>query len=75
MPNQTAGKFGYPDTLIADYGHWCVLLRPGFVKTDMTDHQGMDVEISVAGMVRVVETLQLEDSGRVIGYDGLDVPW
>ena len=21
-------KFGYPDTLIRDYRHWCVLLRP-----------------------------------------------
>jgi diadenosine tetraphosphate (Ap4A) HIT family hydrolase len=31
MPNQTAVKFGHPDTLIADYRHWCVLLRPGQV--------------------------------------------
>lgn len=28
MANQTMLKFGYPDTLIADYRHWCVLLRP-----------------------------------------------
>lgn len=31
MPNQTAVKFGHPDTLVADYEHWCVLLRPGQV--------------------------------------------
>jgi diadenosine tetraphosphate (Ap4A) HIT family hydrolase len=31
MPNQTAVKFGHPDTLVADYRHWCVLLRPGQV--------------------------------------------
>jgi diadenosine tetraphosphate (Ap4A) HIT family hydrolase len=31
MPNQTAVKFGHPDTLVADYGHWCALLRPGQV--------------------------------------------
>jgi diadenosine tetraphosphate (Ap4A) HIT family hydrolase len=31
MPNRTALKFGHPDTLIADYRHWCVLLRPGQV--------------------------------------------
>jgi diadenosine tetraphosphate (Ap4A) HIT family hydrolase len=31
MPNQTAVKFGHPDTLVADYDHWCVLLRPGQV--------------------------------------------
>lgn len=26
--NETMVKFGYPDTLIRDYAHWCVLLRP-----------------------------------------------
>lgn len=28
MPNATMEKFGYPETLIRDYEHWCVLLRP-----------------------------------------------
>lgn len=28
MPNPTMQKFGYPDSLIRDYDHWCVLLRP-----------------------------------------------
>jgi NAD(P)-dependent dehydrogenase (short-subunit alcohol dehydrogenase family) len=53
----------------------CVLLRPGFVKTDMTNHQGMEVETSVGGMMKVIAGLSMADSGRVIGYDGLDVPW
>lgn len=26
--NATMTKFGYPASLIADYAHWCVLLRP-----------------------------------------------
>lgn len=26
--NETIKRFGYPDTLIADYDHWVVLLRP-----------------------------------------------
>jgi len=26
--NDTMATFGYPDTLIKDYTHWCVLLRP-----------------------------------------------
>lgn len=26
--NETITRFGYPDTLIADYQHWVVLLRP-----------------------------------------------
>ena len=27
MANQTAVRFGYPGTLIREYGHWVVLLR------------------------------------------------
>jgi diadenosine tetraphosphate (Ap4A) HIT family hydrolase len=27
-PNETIAKFGYPDSLIAEYRHWVVLLRP-----------------------------------------------
>ncbi len=26
--NATMKKFGYPDTLIKEYSHWAVLLRP-----------------------------------------------
>ncbi len=26
--NQTIAKFGYPETLLADYDHWVILLRP-----------------------------------------------
>jgi len=26
--NETIRRFGYPDTLIAEYAHWMVLLRP-----------------------------------------------
>jgi len=53
----------------------CLLLRPGFVKTDMTEHRGMDVSVSVAGMLKVVDAAGMADSGRVVGFDGLDVPW
>ena len=28
MANQTMIKFGYPDSLVRDYVHWVVLLRP-----------------------------------------------
>lgn len=31
MANETMLKFGYPDTLIRDYDHWVVLLRPAQV--------------------------------------------
>lgn len=56
-------------------GITCTLLRPGMVATDMTRGQGIDVRDSVAGMKGVVEDLSIADSGRIIGYDGLDVPW
>jgi diadenosine tetraphosphate (Ap4A) HIT family hydrolase len=31
MTNETMLKFGYPDTLICEYEHWVVLLRPAQV--------------------------------------------
>src|ERR1700741_2403374 len=31
MANDTMRKFGYPDSLVRDYEHWVVLLRPGQV--------------------------------------------
>ncbi|WP_226629001.1 SDR family oxidoreductase [Alloyangia pacifica] len=56
-------------------GITCLLLRPGMVATDMTEGRGIAVEDSVAGMKRVVEQITAADAGRIIGYDGLDVPW
>lgn len=56
-------------------GITCTLLRPGLVATRMTNFNGIAVETSVAGMKRVVEGLTIDDSGRIIGYDGTDVPW
>jgi diadenosine tetraphosphate (Ap4A) HIT family hydrolase len=31
MANETMRKFGYPDTLVREYDHWVVLLRPAQV--------------------------------------------
>ncbi|HYC95199.1 MAG TPA: HIT family protein [Sphingomicrobium sp.] len=31
MTNETMRKFGYPDSLVHDYEHWAVLLRPAQV--------------------------------------------
>ncbi len=31
MPNATITKFGYPATLVAEFDHWLVLLRPAQV--------------------------------------------
>jgi NAD(P)-dependent dehydrogenase (short-subunit alcohol dehydrogenase family) len=54
----------------------CVLLRPGLVRTRMTNFKGdLEPGQSVAGIRRVIAGLSLADSGRLIGYDGKDVPW
>lgn len=53
----------------------CGLIRPGMVATEMTNYNGIPVETSVAGMKKVVENFTLADAGRIIGYDGTDVPW
>jgi len=29
--NETLKTFGYPESLVREYGHWCVLLRPAQV--------------------------------------------
>jgi diadenosine tetraphosphate (Ap4A) HIT family hydrolase len=31
MANETMRKFGYPDSLVREFDHWVVLLRPGQV--------------------------------------------
>ena len=31
MTNETMRKFGYPDSLVREFDHWAVLLRPGQV--------------------------------------------
>jgi NAD(P)-dependent dehydrogenase (short-subunit alcohol dehydrogenase family) len=56
-------------------GITCGLIRPGMVATEMTQYRGIPVETSVAGLKRVVESLTPADAGRIIGYDGTDVPW
>jgi NAD(P)-dependent dehydrogenase (short-subunit alcohol dehydrogenase family) len=58
-----------------DRGIACVLLRPGIVKTRMTGFTGLEPEESVSGMRRVLAGITFADSGRLIGYDGKDVPW
>lgn len=53
-----------------------VALHPGWVRTDMGGSRApVDVETSVAGMKHVVENLRPEDSGKVLGYDGSELPW
>lgn len=52
------------------------LLHPGWVRTDMGGPNGLiDTETSVAGLRKVIDDLDLAQSGEFIAYDGKTVPW
>lgn len=50
------------------------LLHPGWVRTDMTNNNGLiDVDESVRGMINVLETKELQ--GTWHAFDGKVIPW
>ena len=52
------------------------LLHPGFVRTDMTGHQGMiDPDESVRGLLARMDELTLENSGSFRHQNGETLPW
>jgi len=61
---------------LKDKGFTCVVMHPGWVKTDMG---GTQAEITtrecVSRMFAILENLSPEDSGRFIDIDGADIPW
>ncbi len=53
-----------------------VVLHPGWVKTDMGGPSAqVETVDSVAGLVKVIESLELADTGRFIDYQGKALPW
>lgn len=66
MTNQTAIRFGYPDTLIREYEHWLVLLREPqatlgslvlCAKPDVTEFSALPIEAHTE-MGRVVREIE-----------------
>jgi NAD(P)-dependent dehydrogenase (short-subunit alcohol dehydrogenase family) len=52
------------------------ILHPGFVRTDMTNHEGMiDAPESVRGLIERIDTLTLETSGAFWHANGEELPW
>ena len=52
------------------------ILHPGWVRTDMGGPNGLiDASESVNGLRQVIESLNLENSGRFYNYDGSEIPW
>ena len=53
-----------------------MILHPGWVKTRMGgENAPVEMNTSVDGMMRLIEEHNLEDSGRFVQYDGVDLPW
>jgi len=53
-----------------------VLMHPGWVRTDMGGPAApLDPDTSAQGIVRVLERVTLEDSGRFLTWEGEELPW
>jgi len=53
-----------------------VILHPGFVRTDMTGHNGLvDPPESAAGLLARIDELTIETSGRFLHMNGDTLPW
>jgi diadenosine tetraphosphate (Ap4A) HIT family hydrolase len=79
MPNQTIEKFGYPATLIREFEHWMVLVRPAQVtlgslvlanKSDATAYGALAVE-AFAEQGKVVTSIE-EALSHFCGYERLN---
>ncbi len=57
-------------------GFVTVLLHPGWVQTEMGGPGAtLPAPDSVRGMLRIIDGLSLEHSGRFFDYQGVEVPW
>jgi len=87
--NTSGGRYGYRMSKCAvnmagrslahdlkDAGVAVAILHPGFVRTDMTDHQGLiDPPESAAGLIARIDELTLENSGGFWHANGEELPW
>ncbi|HYB08806.1 MAG TPA: SDR family NAD(P)-dependent oxidoreductase, partial [Alphaproteobacteria bacterium] len=54
----------------------CVLLHPGWVKTDMGGPgAALEIKASISSMRTVIAGLKPSDNGRFLNYDGAEIPW
>lgn len=61
---------------LADRQIAVAILHPGFVRTEMTDHQGLcDPPESAAGLIARIDELTLETSGSFWHMNGEPLPW
>jgi NAD(P)-dependent dehydrogenase (short-subunit alcohol dehydrogenase family) len=61
---------------LAERGIIAVALHPGWVRTDMGGSDAdLSIEQSLDGMMRVIDGLQPEHSGRFLAWDGSELPY
>lgn len=52
------------------------ILHPGYVKTDMTSHQGnINPDEAAEGLYQVMEKLNVDNTGRFWHSNGSELPW
>ena len=57
-------------------GFTCVVAHPGWVQTDMGGPNAtLKPEESIAGLLKIIDGLKAEDSGKFFNYDGTMLPW
>lgn len=61
---------------VAAFGITSIVLDPGWVKTDMGGPNAwITPEESVSGILKVVDGLTIEKSGKFFHYTGSEIPW
>ncbi len=63
-------------TDLKEDGITCIAMHPGWVQSDMGG-AGADItpEQSASGILRVIQSVTFEDSGKFIDWDGMTRPW
>jgi NAD(P)-dependent dehydrogenase (short-subunit alcohol dehydrogenase family) len=57
-------------------GFTCVVAHPGWVQTDMGGAGApLKPEESIAALLRIIDGLRPEDTGKFFNYDGKPMPW
>jgi NAD(P)-dependent dehydrogenase (short-subunit alcohol dehydrogenase family) len=87
--NTSGGRYGYRMSKVAvnmagrslandlkDDGVAVAILHPGFVRTEMTGHQGLiDPPESAAGLIARIDEMTLETTGTFWHANGEVIPW
>ena len=84
-----AGRYAYRTSkvglnmMVRSIGEWLekkgiiiIAASPGWTITDMGGPNAPNtVQNSVTGMIKVIESLSLKDTGKFLNYDGKEIPW